>query len=79
MTRQAELDDLREQAVKHALIAERMGFIATAEALWSLAHEVEIERQEVFGTGLHGFAGNASDMNAASWTANTRLRAAAGG
>ncbi len=79
MTRQAELDDLRDQAVKHAMIAERMGFVATAEALWTLAHEAEVERQEMFGTGLRGFAAGAAETGVAFWTAATRVRVAAGG
>jgi hypothetical protein len=52
MKRQAELGDLQDQAVQHAMIAERMGFPATAEALWALASEVEIETQDSLGAGL---------------------------
>ncbi len=73
MTRQAELDDLRDQAVRHALIAERMGFVATAEALWTVAREAGEEQQGMSRAGWRGLA----DGGATPWRSDLRPRVAA--
>lgn len=75
MTRQAELEDLRDQAVRHALIAERMGFVATAEALWALARDAEQEGGGMFGMPWQGRAAR----DPAPWRSEVRPLLAAEG